>query len=90
MLRYRVKIKALPFLLFIIIGIGPIALDGFSQLFSYWATSNDGSQVSGLRETVQQLIPLRESTPALRALTGAIFGFIPGLARLSAGAERNV
>jgi uncharacterized membrane protein len=76
MLRYRVKIKALPFLLFIIIGIGPIALDGFSQLFSYWAAPTDGSQVSGLRETVQQLLPLRESTPALRALTGAIFGFM--------------
>ena len=76
MLRYRVKIKALPFLLFIIIGIGPIALDGFSQLFSYWAAPTDGGQASALMSQVQRLLPLRESTPALRALTGALFGFM--------------
>jgi len=76
MLRNRIKIKALPFLLFIIIGIGPIAIDGFSQLFSYWVTPTDGSQASALMVQVQQLLPLRESTPALRALTGALFGFM--------------
>jgi uncharacterized membrane protein len=76
MLRYRVKIKPLPFLIFILVGIGPIALDGFSQLFSYWAAPTDGGVVGGLRDTVQQLLPLRESTPALRALTGALFGFM--------------
>jgi uncharacterized membrane protein len=76
MLRYRVKVKALPFLLFIIIGIGPIALDGFSQLFSYWAASSDGSESGNLRGVVQQLLPLRESTPALRALTGGLFGLM--------------
>lgn len=76
MLRYRIKIRPLPFILFLIIGIGPIALDGFSQLFSYWAAPTDGTQASGLVSQVRQLLPLRESTPALRALTGALFGFM--------------
>lgn len=57
------KIKSLHWLLWILIGIAPIGLDGFSQLFSQfdwaWLTS---------------LLPYRESTPFLRALTGALFG----------------
>lgn len=74
MLRNRINIKPLPILLFIVIGLAPIAIDGFSQLFSYWSTPLDGSAPSGLAATVQSIFPLRESTPLLRAFTGAWFG----------------
>lgn len=55
------------FWLFVLIGVAPIALDGFSQLFSQFFV---GTQLDALA----QLFPLRESSPLLRALTGAIFG----------------
>jgi uncharacterized membrane protein len=74
MLRNRINIKPLPILLFIVIGLGPIALDGFSQLFSYWSTPLDGSEPTGIAATLQSILPLRESTPLLRAFTGAWFG----------------
>jgi uncharacterized membrane protein len=45
----------------ILIGIVPIGLDGFSQLFS---------------QPTLNLIPLRESTPLLRVLTGFLFGSV--------------
>ena len=58
------RIKSLHWALWLFIGIAPIALDGFSQLFSqfnwHWLAS---------------VFPYRESTPFLRALTGALFGF---------------
>lgn len=56
------KIKPLPWYLWIIIGLGPIGLDGFSQLLSQtgWGLFS--------------WLPLRESTPLLRALTGGLFG----------------
>jgi len=58
------KVKSLHWLLWLLIGIVPIGLDGFSQLFSQfnwpWLVS---------------VIPYRESTPFLRVLTGALFGF---------------
>ena len=76
LLRYRLNIKPLPFVLFLIIGIGPIALDGFSQLFSYWVTPIDGSAAGGALASIQQVLPLRESPPALRAATGALFGLM--------------
>lgn len=57
------RFKSLHWALWILIGLGPIGLDGFSQLFSQfnweWLTS---------------LVPYRESTPFLRVLTGALFG----------------
>ena len=56
------KIKPLPWYLWIIIGLGPIGLDGFSQLLSQTGWG------------VFSWLPLRESTPLLRALTGAFFG----------------
>jgi len=60
-------VKPLPFWLFVVVGLGPIALDGFSQLFS--------QLFIGLgMDTLAQLIPLRESSPLLRSLTGAIMG----------------
>jgi uncharacterized membrane protein len=52
------KIKPLPFLLWVIVGIFPIALDGGSQLISQAFT----------------YLPYRESTPLLRTLTGMLFG----------------
>ncbi len=58
------RIKPLHWTLWILIGLGPIGLDGFSQLFSQmdwsWLTT---------------MLPYRESTPYLRVLTGALFGF---------------
>jgi len=76
LIRYRVKVRPLPLVLFIIIGLGPIALDGFSQLFSYWAVPLDGSEASGMFAALQSILPLRESTPFLRTFTGALFGLM--------------
>ncbi len=76
MLRNRVNIKALPILVFVIVGLGPIALDGFSQLFSYWGAPPDGSTPTGIAAVVESVLPLRESTPELRSLTGALFGLM--------------
>ena len=59
------KIKPLHWMVWLLIGIGPIGLDGFSQLFSQIG-------IPGLAE----LLPFRESTPFLRTLTGALFGFM--------------
>ena len=75
-LRRRFNIKPLPFWVFILVGMGPIGLDGFSQLFSYWSSPFDGSTATGLAATVQRIFPLRESTPFLRVFTGALFGFM--------------
>lgn len=57
------RIKPLHWMLWILIGIVPIGLDGFSQLFSQmnWAW-------------LASILPYRESTPVLRVLTGALFG----------------
>ncbi|MDA1330496.1 MAG: DUF2085 domain-containing protein [Chloroflexi bacterium] len=55
------RIKSLPWFLWILIGIAPIAIDGFSQLLS---------QLPGFF-----FWPYRESTPLLRTLTGGLFGF---------------
>lgn len=75
-LRRRFNIKPLPFWIFLIIGMGPIGLDGFSQLFGYWTSPPDGSAATGFAAAVQNIIPLRESTPFLRTFTGALFGFM--------------
>src|SRR5687768_15626650 len=58
------RIKSLHWMLWILIGMGPIGLDGFSQLFSQieWPW-------------LQSILPYRESTPFLRVLTGGLFGF---------------
>jgi uncharacterized membrane protein len=58
------RIKPLPWVLWVLIGIGPIGLDGFSQLFSQmnW-------------QWLASIVPYRESTPFLRVLTGGLFGF---------------
>ena len=49
--------------------MGPIALDGFSQLFSQYGAAFP------MLDFFNTLFPLRESTPLFRTLTGAIFGF---------------
>lgn len=54
----------LHWLVWIVFGLGPIGLDGFSQLFSQFDL-----------QALASLIPYRESTPYLRVLTGALFGF---------------
>ncbi len=56
------KLKALPWYFWVLIALVPIGLDGVSQipsLSSGWPT----------------WLPIRESTPLLRVLTGALFGF---------------
>ena len=59
------RLKPLHWTLWVLIGMGPIGLDGFSQLFSQmnwpWLAS---------------IVPYRESTPFLRVLTGGLFGFM--------------
>ena len=57
------RIKPLHWLLWALVGMGPIGLDGFSQLFSQM---NWGLLAS--------ILPYRESTPFLRVFTGALFG----------------
>jgi len=73
--RWR-KIRPLPLILFLIIGMGPIALDGFSQLFGYYATPLSGGAPQGFQAFLGSIFPLRESTPFLRSFTGALFGFM--------------
>jgi len=59
------RLPALHWMVWILIGLGPIGLDGFSQLFSQlnWPW-------------LAQFLPYRESTPFLRVLTGGLFGFM--------------
>ena len=58
------RLKPLHWIAWMLIGIAPIGLDGFSQLFSQMEWS-----------WLANLLPYRESTPFLRVLTGALFGF---------------
>jgi len=74
LLRKRVSFRPLPLLVFVIVGMLPVGLDGFSQLFSYLFTPVDGS-VGGW---LSQLLPLRESPPLLRTGTGIWFGLMLG------------
>jgi uncharacterized membrane protein len=55
------RLKSIPWYLWILIGIIPIAVDGFSQLSSLM--------------NLPFSLPERESTPVLRTLTGFLFGF---------------
>lgn len=54
------KQKSFPLLLWVLIGMVPIGLDGVSQILS---------------QPPLNFIPLRESTPLLRTITGFLFGF---------------
>jgi uncharacterized membrane protein len=57
------KLPKLHWLIWLLIGLGPIGLDGFSQLLSQIPNT-----------FIQTLLPYRESTPFLRSLTGFLFG----------------
>lgn len=57
------RFKAVHWLVWIFLGIAPIGLDGFSQLFSQFNW-----------DWLAAIVPYRESTPFLRVLTGAMFG----------------
>ena len=59
----RGRLKALPWYLWILIGILPIAVDGFTQLPSL------------MNYSWLSWAPIRESTPFLRTITGFLFGF---------------
>ena len=57
------RLKPIHWLVWIVIGMGPIGLDGFSQLFSQMEWS-----------WLVNILPYRESTPYFRVITGAVFG----------------
>ncbi len=57
----RHKIKSLPWFIWVAIGIVPLGVDGASQLPS-------------LLSFLPTWLPMRESTPLLRTITGALFG----------------
>jgi uncharacterized membrane protein len=59
----RRKLPKLHWAIWVLVGMGPIGLDGFSQLFSQIPNA-----------FIQSFLPYRESTPFLRVLTGFLFG----------------
>ncbi len=59
------RLKTIHWIVWLLVGLGPISLDGFSQLFS---------QIEW--DWIASLLPYRESTPFLRVLTGGLFGFV--------------
>ncbi|MCD4672277.1 MAG: DUF2085 domain-containing protein, partial [Anaerolineaceae bacterium] len=63
---FRTKIRPLPWYFWAIFGIFPIGLDGGSQLLGF---------LSGM---LPDWLVIRESTPLLRTLTGAMFGITTG------------
>jgi uncharacterized membrane protein len=54
------RLPGLPIAAWLILGIVPIGLDGVSQLIS---------------QLPWDILPIRESTPLLRSITGGLFGF---------------
>ena len=60
------KIKRIPLYIWMILGVLPLGVDGFTQL------------IYSLPEVNFSSIFLRESTPWLRVITGAMFGFFTG------------
>lgn len=65
--RRYTRIKPLSPMAFLVLGMGPIGLDGFTQLLSMYGLALDSS-------LMEAIFPLRESTPLLRTFTGAWFG----------------
>jgi uncharacterized membrane protein len=59
--RIRHRLRPVPIILYVILGLGPIALDGVSQLLGYPPFN---------------LWPQRETTPLFRVVTGALFGLM--------------
>lgn len=64
---FRQRVPRIHWLMYAIVGVGPIALDGFSQLLS---------QPPYDIIPPFSWLPFRESTPFLRTLTGALFGLM--------------
>lgn len=58
------RLPKIHWLVWVLLGLVPIGLDGFSQLFSQLPIA-----------FLQNFLPYRESTPFLRILTGSLFGF---------------
>ena len=71
-LHKRIYIPPLSLWAFILIGMGPVGIDGFTQLFGY--TFSPDSFFGRFTPFLSQAYPLRESPPIFRALTGAWFG----------------
>ncbi len=59
--RYRWRIRPLPFWIFVFAGLGPVGIDGLSQLLSY---------------PPFEFWPVRETTPIYRIVTGGMFGLM--------------
>lgn len=59
--RFRWRIRPLPLWLYVFAGLGPIGIDGFSQLLSY---------------PPFELWQTRESVPLFRLVTGGLFGLM--------------
>lgn len=59
--RWRRWLRPAPIPLYILLGLAPVGVDGFSQLLGYPPFS---------------LWPARETTPAFRVVTGALFGLM--------------
>lgn len=57
----RRRLRPAPLLLYAILGLGPIGIDGFSQLLGY---------------PPFEFWPVRETHPAFRVVTGALFGMM--------------
>lgn len=79
---FRRRIRPCPLWLYLLLGVAPIGLDGFSQLLGYpTPLSSDG------------LWEVRETAPAFRLLTGALFGLMSAwlaLPYLNMSAEDSV
>jgi uncharacterized membrane protein/glutaredoxin len=60
----RRRLPALHWIAWVLLGLGPIGLDGVSQLVSQFNLA-----------WLTPILPYRESTPFLRVLTGFLFGF---------------
>jgi uncharacterized membrane protein len=58
------RLPKIHWIIWFLVGLVPIGLDGFSQVFSQIPST-----------FIQSLLPYRESTPFLRTLTGFLFGF---------------
>jgi uncharacterized membrane protein len=61
--RVRRHLRPCPIWLYVLLGLGPIGVDGFSQLFS-------DPRIAG------GALMLRETTPFFRSLTGLMFGLM--------------
>ncbi len=59
--KVRRRLRPVPLWLYVFLGLGPIGLDGFSQLLSY---------------PPFELWPTRETLPIFRVMTGALFGIM--------------